>query len=119
MQIAKPDHADIEAAEALMRLLNQIDGGDYPTLDSGADAPDWFDEDSYDHLRAFYDAVKVTLNRAPGWPVRVIGGMCYVILYEKNEIVDPDSNVLGLHPRLVRALDRLGAQNATEETIND
>lgn len=104
MKMAKASERDIDAAGNLMSLLDQIDRGDYPCLDEDADRPEWFDENDRHHLRAFYDAVKGTLDRSPGWPGRVIGGMCYVILYDKNEIVDPDSDVLDLHPRLVRAL---------------
>ena len=51
------------------------------------------------HLRRFYDAIKATLNASPGWQGRVIGGMCYVILWDKNKIVDPESDTLDLHPR--------------------
>lgn len=113
MKMAKADRKDIDAAGDLMALLHQIDRGDYPNLEEGADVPDWFDEDNYEHLRAFYDAVKSTLDRAPGYPCRVIGGMCYVILYEKNQIVDPDSDVIELHPRLVKALEIAEADTAS------
>lgn len=112
MKMAKPDRKDVDAAGDLMSLLNQADRGDYPGPQKGA--PDYFDENNFEHLRAFYDAVKETLDRAPGWPGRVIGGMCYVILYEKNEIVDPDSDVIELHPRLVRALQSQQAETEKE-----
>ena len=104
MKMAKPCERDIDAAGNLMCLLNQMDRGDYPCLEEGKEVPDWFDEDNFEHLRAFYDAVKSTLDQAPGYPGRVIGGMCYVIMYDKNEIVDPNSNTIDLHPRLVKAL---------------
>jgi hypothetical protein len=114
MKMAKASEKDIDAAGNMLSLLHQIDRGDYPNLEESADVPDWFDEDNFDHLRAFYDAVKGTLDRAPGWPGRIIGGMCYVILYEKNEIVDPDSDVIELHPRLVRALQSQQAETEKE-----
>jgi hypothetical protein len=104
MKMAKASKRDIDAAGNLMSLLHQIDRGDYPRLEEGKKVPTWFDEDNFEHLRAFYDAVKATLDAAPGYPGRVIGGMCYVILYDKNEIVDPDSDVIELHPKLVKAL---------------
>jgi hypothetical protein len=104
MRMAKPSERDIDAAGELMSLLHQLDRGDYPNLDEEADVPDWFDEDNPDHLRAFYDAVKSTVDKAPGYPGRVIGGMCYVIMYDKNEIIDPASDVIELHPKLAAAL---------------
>ena len=113
MKMAKPSELDIDAAGNLMSLLDQLDRGDYPSIENDQDVPDWFDEYNFDHLRAFYDAVKSTLDKAPGYPCRVIGGMCYVIMYEKNEIVDPDSSTIDLHPKLVAALQRAGA---TEES---
>lgn len=104
MKMAAPSERDIDAAGNLMSLLYQIDRGDYPNLDENAEVPDWFDEDNYEHLRAFYDAVKGTLDKAPGYPGRVIGGMCYVIMYDKNEIVDLTSDTLDLHPKIIKAL---------------
>lgn len=105
MKMAKPSEQDIDAGGNLMALLNNIDSGYYPFGEDDDDAPMFFDEDDPKHLRQFYDAVKATLDSAPGWPGRVIGGMCYVIMYGKNEIVDPDSDVLDLHPKLVKALE--------------
>lgn len=119
MKMAKPSERDIDAAGNLMSLLHQIDRGDYPNLDEDAGVPDWFDEDNFDHLRAFYDAIKATLNNGPGYPGRVIGGMCYVIMYDKNEIVDPASDTIDLHPKLVKALELAeGAQAAPEDVRN-
>lgn len=111
MKMAKPSERDIDAAGDLMALLDQIDRGDYPG--DQEDAPDYFDVDDREHLRAFYDAVMATLEKAPGYPCRVIGGMCYVIMYDKNEIIDPASDVIELHPKLVSALaaaPKLGEQ---------
>jgi len=101
MKMAKASERDIEAAGDAMAILNAIDRGDYPANLGDEDAPDWFDEDDPAHLRRFYDAMRATLDAGPGWPGRVIGGMCYVILYEKNEIIDHESDVIELHPRLV------------------
>jgi hypothetical protein len=109
MKMAKPSERDIDAAGDLLSLLLQIDRGDYPNLDEKDDVPDYFDEDNYEHLRAFYDAVKATLDKGPGYPGRVIGGMCYVIMWDKNEIVDPDSDTIDLHPKLVKALEAADA----------
>nr|WP_314540037.1 hypothetical protein [uncultured Massilia sp.] len=104
MKMAKPSQADIDAAGDLMVLLDQIDRGDVPGASDANNVSEFFDDDNIEHLRAFYLAVKATLDAAPGYQGRVIAGMCYVIMYEENEIVDPASRVLDLHPKLVAAL---------------
>lgn len=115
MKMAKPSQADIDAAGNLMVLLDQIDRGDFPCTGEVHNVPDFFDEDNVEHLRAFYLAVKSTLEAAPGYQGRVIAGMCYVIMFEENEIIDPASDVLDLHPRLVAALQGQAEQNAVLE----
>jgi hypothetical protein len=116
MKMAKASERDIDAAGELMRILNDISGGHYPAKDSEYTEyiPTFFDPDDYDHLRHFYDMVDATLDKAPGYPGRVIGGMCYVILYDKNEIVDPEADTLELHPKLIKAL---AAEKALQEAL--
>jgi len=97
--MAKASERDIDAAGNAMSILNEISSGYYPANEGDEDAPTFFDPDNTDHLRHFYDLMNATLDKAPGWPSRVIGGLCYVILYEKNQIIDPDSDTLELHPR--------------------
>lgn len=104
MKMAKASERDLEAAGDLMSLLSDIDSGYYPARCESENAPTFFDEDDETHLRAFYEAVKATLDKAPGYPGRVIGGMCYVIMWDKNQIVDPASDTLDLHPRIISAL---------------
>lgn len=99
MKMAKASERDINAAGDAMSILNDISSGYYPARNNEEDAATFFDEDDAEHLRHFYDLMMATLNASPGWPGRVIGGMCYVILYEANEIVDPDSDTLEIHPR--------------------
>ena len=106
MKMAKPLDKDINAAGAAASILNDISSGYYPSearsLDIDFDAddtPTFFDPDDRDHLRLFYDLMNKTLEDAPGWPNRVIGGMCYVILFDENKIVNPDADCLELHPR--------------------
>lgn len=105
MKMAKPSQADLDAAGDLLAILNQVDRGHRPGKSGDLDAREDFDPDRFEHLREFYDAIVATLDRAPNYPGRVIGGMCYVIMYDKNEIVDPSSATIALHPRLVRALE--------------
>lgn len=119
MKMAKASERDIEAAGNFMSILDQIDRDDYPVVDDDEVAQDHFDPDDYDHLRHFYDLVKSSLDCTPNWHGRVIGGMCYVILYDKNEIVDPASDVLELHPRFQKMEDeRDGALELLKEVLS-
>lgn len=101
MKMAKASECDIDAAGEAMAVLNSIASGYYPSYsdDGEDDEPTFFNPDDPKHLRLFYDLMNKTLDDAPGWPGRVIGGMCYVILFAKNQIVDPDADCLELHPR--------------------
>jgi hypothetical protein len=101
MRMAKATERDIDAAGSAMGVLNSISSGYYPARENEQDTPTFFDEEDPEHLRRFYDEMKATLNAAPGWPGRVIGGMCYVILYDANQIVDPNADTLELHPRFL------------------
>lgn len=103
MKMAKADKADIDAAGDLMVILNSLADGYYPVLgDPDDDTPTFFDPDDRAHLRHLYDLIAGLLDRAPGFQGRIIAGMAYVILYSKNEIIDPDSDTLDLHPKHVR-----------------
>lgn len=105
MKMAKASERDIDAAGELMSLLNDISSGYYPVRTGDPeDTPNYFDEDDPEHLRMFYNRVSALLDKAPGFHGRVIGGMCYVILFGKNEIVDPEADTLELHPKLAAAL---------------
>lgn len=104
MKMAKPNKRDVEAAGDAMSILNDISNGYYPARDGDVDeeTPTRFDPDNPAHLRRFYDLMNATLNKSAGWPNRVIGGMCFVVLYEVNEIVDPAADTLELHPRFAQ-----------------
>lgn len=97
MKMAKATEKDIDAAGEAMSVLQTISSGYYPGTEE--DAPLHFDPEDPEHLSLFYRLMVETLDKSPGWPGRVIGGMCYVILYPANQIVDPDSDCLELHPR--------------------
>jgi len=99
MKMAKATEQDIAAAGDALALLNDISSGYYTALHGEEDAPTFFDPDDERHLRRFYDLIKASLDASPGWHGRVIGGMCYVILWDKNKILDPESDTLDLHPR--------------------
>lgn len=106
MKMAKATEKDIDSAGQAMSVLNSVCSGYYPDQDGEEEgtSPTFFDPDDFLHLRLFYDLMKSTLDGSPGWPVRVIGGMCFVILYEKNQIVDPDAETLEVHPRIAACL---------------
>lgn len=114
MKMAKPSEQDIEAAGQLISILERIDGhfnGPYPTqygpqsleeaLSGGDDSECDFDQDKTDHLRGLYNSLAGLLRQSPGFHLRVIAGMCYVIMFDQNKIIDPDSSTLDLHPRFV------------------
>lgn len=116
MKMAKPSARDIAAAGELLQVLDFIDtrwGGPLPTggpenlHELGADD---FDCDDKRHLQALYNHLAGLLRRAPSFHGRVIGGMCYVICYDRNAILDPAQDVLDLHPDIRAGLDLLAAQ---------
>ncbi len=99
MKMAKATERDIDAAGNAMSVLQDISSGYYPKREGDQCEDFHFDPEDPAHLRKFYDLMSATLDASPGWPGRVIGGMCYVILYDANQIVDPDADTLELHPR--------------------
>ena len=111
MKMAKATERDIDAAGDAMSVLQDISSGYYPKRD-GDECDDFrFDPEDPAHLRKFYNLMSATLDVSPGWPGRVIGGMCYVILYDANQIVNPDADTLEIHPRFSRT-------EATDEMID-
>jgi hypothetical protein len=117
MKMAKPSDNDIDAAGDAMSVLSDVSSGHYPHRDDDECSANHFDEDNPAHIRRFYDLINATLDKSPGWPGRVIGGMCYVILYDKNEIVDPDADVLELHPRFASVAAQRDALLAALEVV--
>lgn len=119
MRMTKPSARDIDAAGELMGILQIIDkrfGGPWPTegpesLDAllHPSEDEWldFDEDNPTHLQALYNSLAKLLRTAGGFPGRVIGGMCYVICWDQNEILDPADDCIELHPNLRKGLELL------------
>ena len=109
MKMAKPSTQDKEAAEDLLQLMQLIDGFGGPARihyeeDSLRDllGSEDFDCENTSHLKTFYNNMVMLMHRAPGFQNRVISGMCHVIMYEKNEFIDPDSDCIELHPRFTQ-----------------
>lgn len=122
MKMAKPTARDIEAAEELHQVLQMIDarfGGPFQNHEAGDDlamlldnGDNAFDSDNLQHLQTLYNQLARLLRTAPNFYGRVIGGMCWVIMNEANQILDPDANVIDLHPRFQQMADRLNALEA-------
>lgn len=117
MKMAKPSQRDVEAAEELMQILQLIDarfGGPWSNPDAGdslsdllQDGEEEFDCDNELHLQTLYNNLARLLRNAPGFHGRVISGMCHVIMYDKNQIIDPKSDFIDLHPKLRCLLNNL------------
>lgn len=116
MKMAKPDTKDIKAAEDLCQLLNIVDTtnthlncaviDEVPDLFELHDN-EGFDEGSRTHLQALFNKLAELIYHNPAFHHRVISGMCHVIMYDKNEIIDPDSDTIDLHPRFQEMHDEL------------
>lgn len=120
MRMAKPDEKDIDAAGQLMQILDTIDGrfgGPWGTEQGPDTLEDALGDEAFDcddpaHLRGLYNSLANLLRDAGGFQGRVIGGMCYVICYEKNKFLDPAKDYLALHPDVIEGLQLLDAHRA-------
>lgn len=120
MKMAKPTARDIDAAGELLQLLDTIDTGwRGPRAIHGAaeDLPAFlgdedFDSDNRRHLQVLHNHLARLLRQASNFHGRVIGGMCYVICWDRNCILDPAQNVLELHPDLRAGLVLLAQHRA-------
>jgi hypothetical protein len=126
MKMAKPSARDIAAADELHWILSSIDarwGGPWETdgpqdlrclLEPSSDSEEWtdFDCDEGEHLQALYNSLAKLLRTAPNFYGRVLGGMCHVICWDKNQILDPALDHLELHPDILAGLRLLAAQRA-------
>lgn len=114
MKIAKASDRDFEAAYALLRLINsanaQWDAGLPGERAGDDDTP--FDPDSAEDLARLWRILKGIDDSAPGGLSRVIFGMA-TVMDPKNGIVDQESDVLELAPRL-RAVDEAQQQEYRE-----
>ncbi|MBZ9667487.1 hypothetical protein H3221_022355 [Pseudomonas sp. LMG 31766] len=117
MKMAKPSARDIEAAEELHQLLQMLDarfGGPFQNHEAGDDlamlldnGDNAFDSDNLQHLQTLYNHLARLLRNAPNFYGRVIGGMVWVIMNEANQILDPESDCIDLHPRFQQMADQL------------
>jgi hypothetical protein len=115
MKMAKASEKDIDAAGKLCQILNALDEGNrFRRIphDQPADITELkdFNPDRFDHLKILYLQLMNLMHAQPSFHNRVIGGMCYVIMYDANEIIDPNSDHLDLHPRFSEAFDDLARE---------
>lgn len=116
--MAKPSARDIDAGFELLGILRDIDGrfgGPWPVhgpKDLTALGDEEFDADDPKHLQALYNHLAKTLRSAPGYPGRVLGGMCAVICYERNQFLDPADDCLAMHPDVLEGLKLLEAKRS-------
>lgn len=104
MKIAKATPQDLESGLMLLGLLDTLSSGYYPSdSDDTEDDPLYFDEEDPKHLAQLWRRLKACLDAAPGFQGRVIGG-AHTLMHPANAVIDPDDDVLGLHPRIVAAL---------------
>ena len=122
MRMSKPSSRDIDAGGELLQVLDAIDerwGGPWPIHGAPEDLPKFlsdedesFDSDNRKHLQVLYNHLAKLLRTAPNFHGRVLGGMCYVICWDKNKILDPALGYLELHPDILAGLELLAAQRA-------
>ncbi len=115
LQMAKPSARDRDAGGDLMVIMQTIDRSytfEVEGPKSLDELEDDFDPNEPEHLAALYNSLGELLERAPGFPGRVLGGMCYVICYEKNNFLDPGKDYLALHPDVVEGLQLLNKHRA-------
>lgn len=122
MKMAKPSSRDIDAGGELLGLLDAIDerwGGPWPIHGAPEDLAKFlesedegFDSDNPKHLQVLYNHLAKLLRTAPNFHGLVLGGMCYVICWDKNQILDPALDHLELHPDLRAGLALLAKHRA-------
>lgn len=124
MKMAKPSAQDVKAAEELLHVLQLIAawGGPWPNPTAGENLCELlnngetaFDYANTTHLQTLYNNL-ARLQRT-ACPARVISGMCHVIMYEKNEILDPESDCIDLHPRFAQQQAQIEQLQAECETL--
>lgn len=114
MKMAKASEADQDASMIILGILEDVAQGHFPRGIDGEfneSDPEFFDADDEKHLRVFHDRVTTLMNQAPGGLSRVVFGFCGVLASDVNEIIDPDSDVLSWHPKLIAAKAALESPN--------
>lgn len=100
MKMAKASQEDIEMTFELCRSLEDLQKGYLPEAFSGGEESlVWYDEDE-DAVRVVHHLLSILRK---GSLFRVAFGMA-VLLDPRNEVVDPESDCLEIHPKFDAAL---------------
>jgi hypothetical protein len=101
MKMARASNADIDAALAVSRILEDLERRHMPCDDKDS-AIEWFDRDDAEQCKR---ALGMLLDAAArGSIFRVTFGMT-VVLDPRNELLDPDADTLEKHPKTMAALE--------------
>lgn len=102
MKMAKASEDDINLSMEIGQIIEDLEKGLRPALVFGdEDREFWLDMDSTADLRAVVEKLIEIARR--GSIFRVVFGMA-VALDPKNEVFDPASDVLELHPKIQAAM---------------
>lgn len=106
MKMAKPSEKDIDVAGNALSMFDALSDGNYDFLNENEDDDSFdFNCGNREHLEKFHNFIVAISKKSSNWYGRVIGGMCYVIMNEQNELIDPNLNVIELHPKIKAALE--------------
>ena len=115
MRMAKASDADLNVAYRLMRLVDAIGDGYYPSDEEGA--PTFFDDD-WEHLQFLHRQIA----ESSGGIHRVVGA-AGILLDQKNNLIDPEEDCIELSPDMKEAikakeeLDKIKAERDSLLTI--
>lgn len=118
MKMAKASEADISMAMTMANILDDIERGYFPTKlasDPESEDTEWLDTTDREQYGRLIDGLKRVLNL--GSIFRVIWGMA-VVCDPSNELLDPTSDVLAVHPKLTLALEQRDDAVKTAAAVN-
>lgn len=115
MKMAKASEADINMAMTMANILDDIERGFFPAKlasDPESEESEWLETSSCEQYERLIDGLKRVLNQ--GSIFRVIWGMA-VVCDPDNELLDPTSDVIAVHPKLTLALESKAAHDVFGE----
>lgn len=118
MKMAKASEADISMAMTMANILDDIERGYFPTKlasNPESEETEWLETASCEQYERLIYGMKRVLNQ--GSIFRVIWGMA-VVCDPSNELLDPTSDVLAVHPKLTQALEQRDDAVKTAAAVN-
>lgn len=120
LQIAKATDDDFSAALELMNLLESMANYEMPPQIAAEalaeEEGSRYDIDDRGHNRALASHLREMYNQNPGALTRIIFGLS-ALTNPDNRIIDPDKDVIALHPRIKDALKATEKAQQTGEGI--